>query len=89
MSEVETKLPQVFTPEDVAKKFGWSPRKLRAKAREIGACRILGNRMVLLEADVAQILEASRPAVIMPAVKPDRNTDFQELLRLRALNGGR
>ncbi len=50
-----------FTPEEVAEKFGWSPRQVRKLAREIGACRLLGNRMVLLEEDVKAILEATKP----------------------------
>lgn len=57
-------LPAVYTPEEVAKHIGWSPRKLRAFAREIGACRVLGNRMVLTRKDVEAILEASRPAPV-------------------------
>lgn len=56
-----TALPNVFTPEQVASHVGWSPRKLREFAREIGACRILGNRMVLTQSDIDAILEASRP----------------------------
>lgn len=50
-----------FTPEEIAEKFGWSPRHVRKLAREIGACRLLGNRMVLLEEDVQAILEATKP----------------------------
>jgi hypothetical protein len=54
-------LPSVFTPEQVAAHFGWSPRLLRQKVREIGACRIMGNRMVMTEADIALLLDATRP----------------------------
>ncbi|WJR67180.1 hypothetical protein QTA58_00095 [Neorhizobium sp. CSC1952] len=60
MKDKERELPAVFSPEEVAAHFGWSPRRLRAKAREIGACRVLGNRMVLTAEDVDAILEASR-----------------------------
>ncbi len=52
---------KAFTPEEIAEKFGWSPRRVRKLAREIGACRILGNRMVLLEEDVQALLNATKP----------------------------
>jgi hypothetical protein len=77
-------LPPVFTPEQVAKHFGWSPRKLREFARGLGACRVLGNRMVLTQKDVDAILEATKPAP-----KPDPTSDYQELLRLRATPYGK
>jgi hypothetical protein len=57
-------IPSNFTdyiPEDIAEKFGWSPRYVRKLAREIGACRFLGNRMVLLEEDVEALLAATKP----------------------------
>lgn len=54
-------LPKTFTPEEVAEHFGWSARKLRQKARDLGACRLLGNRMVLLQEDVDLLLEATKP----------------------------
>jgi hypothetical protein len=54
-------LPAAVTPEALAERLGWSARRVRDKAREIGACRILGNRMILLPQDVDAILEASRP----------------------------
>ncbi len=54
-------LPEVFEPEEVAKHLGWSPRRLREFARGLGACRILGNRMLLTQADIDAIMEASRP----------------------------
>lgn len=50
-----------ITPDDLARSTGWSPRRVRELARGLGACRILGNRMVLTPADVRAILEASRP----------------------------
>ena len=46
-------LPAIYSPEDVAKHFGWSPRKVREVARKIGACRVLGNRMLLTVNDIA------------------------------------
>ena len=57
-----TALPRITTPEAVAEHMGWSPRRVRKLAREIGACRIMGNRMVLLDEDVTAILEATRPS---------------------------
>jgi hypothetical protein len=38
-------LPDVTTPAELAKQLGWSERHVRALARDIGTCRILGNRM--------------------------------------------
>ncbi|MFQ6186374.1 helix-turn-helix domain-containing protein [Sinorhizobium meliloti] len=74
-------LPAGRTPEEVAHHFGISPRRVRQMARELGACRIFGNRMFLLPADVEAILEASKPKP-----KPDYHPrgDYAELLRLRA-----
>src|SRR5882757_2951903 len=54
-------LPETTTPEALAKHLGWSVRRVRDLARRLGACRILGNRMVLTKPDVDAILEASRP----------------------------
>lgn len=54
-------VPAFTTPEDLARSAGWSPRKVREIARGLGACRIIGNRMVLTPEDIAAILEASRP----------------------------
>ena len=56
-----TALPTFVTPEALAESTGWSPRRVRELARTLGACRILGNRMVLAPEDVRAILEASRP----------------------------
>lgn len=53
-------LPTAYRPEDVAEQLGWSPRRVRAKARELGACRILGNKMILLPEDVQTILEDTK-----------------------------
>ena len=44
--------PEVISPADLAKRMGWSERRVRGLAREIGACRILGNRMALTKEDV-------------------------------------
>jgi hypothetical protein len=54
-------LDDVITPEEFAKRMGWSARRVRSLARELGACRILGSRMRLTKNDVNAILEATRP----------------------------
>jgi hypothetical protein len=54
-------LSEIATPSELAKHLGWSERRIRALARELGACRILGNRMVLTKEDIEAILEATRP----------------------------
>src|SRR4029077_7157851 len=48
------------TPAQLAAALGWSERRVRDKARELGACRILGNRMVFLPQDVDTIMEATK-----------------------------
>ncbi|PDT47428.1 hypothetical protein CO661_11830 [Sinorhizobium fredii] len=77
-------LPAGRTPEEVAHHFGISPRRVRQMARELGACRIFGNRMFLLPTDVEAILEASRPKP-KPAYHPRGrdSADLDELLALR------
>jgi hypothetical protein len=49
-----------ITPAELATAVGWSERRVRDKARELGACRILGNRMILLPQDVDTIMEATK-----------------------------
>ena len=51
-----TALPDHTTPDELAREMGLSPRRVRAMARDLGACRIFGNRMVLLREDVIEIL---------------------------------
>lgn len=53
-------LPIVYTPEAVAAHLGVSERTLRDMARQLGACRVIGNRMILTEGDVQLIMEAAR-----------------------------
>src|SRR5262245_38055022 len=63
-------IPSHVTPAQLAAELGWSERRVRDKARELGACRILGNRMILLPEDVNTILEATRcPSSSTGAVK--------------------
>lgn len=54
-------IPDTITPKELAERLGWSERRVRDKARELGACRILGNRMVFLPQDVEALLEATKP----------------------------
>lgn len=53
-------LPEVITPEALANHLGWSERRVRSEAKRLGACRVMGNRMVLLPQDVNTILEATK-----------------------------
>lgn len=76
-------LPVSITPEDLARHYGFSPRKLRGIARKIGACRIVGNRMILLPDDVTAILEAIKPAPAPPAGVPRVTGDYAALVALR------
>lgn len=50
-----------ITPAEFAAARGFSERAVRRKAREIGACRILGKTMILEAEDVAALLEALKP----------------------------
>jgi hypothetical protein len=59
--ERRVEFSEIATPAELAKHLGWSERRIRALARELGACRVLGNRMVLLPEDVTAIMEATRP----------------------------
>lgn len=61
-------IPSFTTPDEFAAHFGWSPRQVRSMARKLGACRIVGNKMIMLKEDVEQLLEATRP-------KPTANED--------------
>ncbi|MBZ0124101.1 MAG: hypothetical protein K8F31_09475 [Roseovarius sp.] len=55
-------LPVDFTtPAKLAEHFDVSERTVRRRARELGACRIIGKDMILLPEDVETILEASKP----------------------------
>lgn len=50
------------TPKTLAAELGCSERALRSLARDIGACRIVGKRMIFLDEDVAALLDAMKPA---------------------------
>jgi hypothetical protein len=55
-----TALPVHVTPDQLAQHLGVSERTLREQARNLGACRIIGKKMILLESDVDLIMEATR-----------------------------
>lgn len=83
------RLPHFFTPEEVAHHFGFSPRKVREFARQIGACRILGNKMVLTQEDLDALIEALKPAplsrrsVVSPTHTAYPMGSYAELVKLR------
>ncbi|WP_439625870.1 helix-turn-helix domain-containing protein [Shinella sp.] len=89
MNDAVEGFPRVYTPDQVAKHFGWSERKVREFAREIGACRILGNRMVFTQDDLDALIEASKPAPlsrrsVVPATRPVLQAGgWAELVKLR------
>ena len=84
-------LPEVISPSELAKRLGWSERRVRNKAKELGACRILGNRMVLLPQDVDALMEATKlcPSPSISAVRFGTSGarlpagDFEVLAKLR------
>ena len=55
---------------EVAAELRCSERHLRALARRLGACRLIGKTMLLTETDIHAILEASRPC-------PSRSTSAE------------
>ena len=65
-----------ITPEKLAQQMpGWSAKRVRRFAKKLGACRILGNRMVLMPEDVKAILEATRPCPLESTnEKPEPDT---------------
>lgn len=84
----KTRTMDFITPQQLAEQTGWSLRRLKMKAREIGACRILGNRIVLTPEDVEAILEACRP-VVAPPMRPWLTGTHDDLVRLGAAAEGR
>lgn len=54
-------LPEHVTPEELAEHLGVAERTVREKARELGTCRLFGKKMILLETDVATLMEALKP----------------------------
>ena len=48
-------------PAKLAKDLGWSEKRLRSLAKRLGACAVLGNRMILLPRHVDLIMKAVEP----------------------------
>ncbi|MBN9033823.1 MAG: hypothetical protein BGO05_16000 [Rhizobiales bacterium 63-7] len=80
-----TDIPDFTTPDEFAAHFGWSPRRVRSLARELGACRLVGNKMVLLKEDVDRLLEATKrlPSLEPPQALSPSNISMK--LRLKKL----
>lgn len=74
-------LPEFTTPETLAGHLGWSPRRVRNVARSLGACRIMGNRMILFSHDVVLILKAAKPDLTIEDVKNWISDDAAETIK--------
>ncbi len=66
-------LPEYTTPEALADHLGWAVKRVRQMARRLGACRVLGSRMVFLPDDVNAIMEATKPC-------PSKSIDVRQAL---------
>jgi hypothetical protein len=51
----------VITPKELADEWNCSERRIRKRARELGACHIIGNTMFLTNEDINMLLEDARP----------------------------
>lgn len=60
MSDRPALHPDFTTPAELAEWLGVSQRTLREKAASVGAGRRFGKRTILLEDDVAAIMEATK-----------------------------
>ncbi|MDF2809878.1 MAG: hypothetical protein K0S56_909 [Microvirga sp.] len=58
------------TPAEVAVELHCSERHLRKLARDLRACSVVGKVMLLSDADVQTILDASRPAPRLGRASP-------------------
>lgn len=63
-------VPPHITPAELANRLGVSERRIRAMARQLGACHLFGNKMLLMQEDVDAIIEASKPPPRQTAYKP-------------------
>ena len=54
-------LPAHTTPAKLAAHLGVSERTVRDTARAIGACRVIGKKTLMTDADVALFMEAIKP----------------------------
>src|SRR5262249_12885744 len=75
-------LPQAISPVEFARQFGWSEKHVRRLAKRLGACRILGKRMVLPPEYVQAILEYTKCPSTFTAVAKSGTTGA----RLPAIN---
>lgn len=81
-----TELPDYWTPEDIAAHFGLSARQVRADARRLGCCRLVGNRMFLVAEDLKDLLMAWQPSASGGKEKSNpRVGDYETLRALRHL----
>ena len=55
-------LLRLYTPSEIASKWGCSERRLRHVARQTGACLVIGRRMYIRPGHLEALLEAFRPA---------------------------
>lgn len=78
-----TLLPEKTTPEELARSLGWSERRVREMARGLGACRVLGNRMIFLNQDVAAI----RAAIDENRLPPTNVRDVGAVYFVRSQDG--
>jgi hypothetical protein len=84
-------LPTYTTPEELAQHLGVAERTLRERIRKLGAYRLLGNRMLLLEGDVNLLLEDMKPCPSKSTSAVHSGTseaplpvgDYEELLERR------
>jgi hypothetical protein len=74
-------LPNFTTPGELAKHLGMSERTLREKARSVGACRELGKTMIMLDEDVAILMESLKQC-------PSRSTSAAKSGTTGALSPG-
>lgn len=68
------------TPEALAEATGWSERRIRKVARALGACVVMGGRMVLLQEDTAIIVKAAKPNLTHDDIKKWLSADAAEIL---------
>ena len=66
-------LPEAITPAEFARRYAWGEKRVRREAKRLGACHIMGNRMVLLREDVEALLEATKQC-------PSKSIDVREAL---------
>ena len=51
-------LPALYKPDEVAGRLGIAERRVRERARVLGTCLIMGNRMAFTEDEVLAIMES-------------------------------